>query len=166
MEFTSWLYSANLLHSGLRIWTNPSHIMSWTRAGEVWCVFNEYLKKCCRFTAYILLNRKLSHQKTLALNILLFTTTPTFANSVDSDQKPSDQDLHYLSFSLWIWTKTYDVIWLADSQKWVWLIKLFSRIRVRGCYTLSRFSGVWTWGTTSMTYCLLFSVLSKSPTEN
>ena len=28
-----------------------------------------------------------------------------------------------LSVSLWIWTKTlYDVIWLADSQKWVWLI--------------------------------------------
>ena len=33
--------------------------------------------------------------------ILLFKTTPTFANSVDPDQmKPSDQDLHYLSFSL------------------------------------------------------------------
>ena len=63
--------------------------------------------------------------------ILLFTTTPTFANSVDPDQKPSNQDLHCLSFSLWIWMKTlYDVIWLADSQKWVWLIKLFSRIRV------------------------------------
>ena len=44
----------------------------------------------------------------------------------------SDQDLHRLSFSLWIWTKTlYDVIWLADSQKWVWLIKLYSRIRVK-----------------------------------
>ena len=33
--------------------------------------------------------------------ILLFTTTPTFANSVDPDlKKPSDQDLHCLSFSL------------------------------------------------------------------
>ena len=64
--------------------------------------------------------------------ILLFSTTPTFANSVDPDlKKPSDQDLHCLSFSLWIWTKTlYDVIRLADSQKWVWLIKLFSRIRI------------------------------------
>ena len=63
--------------------------------------------------------------------ILLFTTTPTFANSVDPDQMASEQDLHCLSFSLWIWMKTlYGVIWLADSQKWVWLIKLFSRIRV------------------------------------
>ena len=26
--------------------------------------------------------------------------------------------------------KLYDVIWLADRQKWVWLIKLFSRIKV------------------------------------
>ena len=75
--------------------------------------------------------------------ILLFTTTPTFANNEAPDQmaseeairwlpkKPSDQDLHCLSFVLWIWTKTlYGVIWLADSQKWVRLIKLFSRIRV------------------------------------
>ena len=32
-----------------------------------------------------------------------------------SDGFWSDQDLHCLSFSLWIWTKTlYDVIWLAD----------------------------------------------------
>ena len=46
-------------------------------------------------------------------------------------KKPSFQDLHCLSFSFGIWMKTlYDVIWLADSQKWVWLIKLFSRIRV------------------------------------
>ena len=36
--------------------------------------------------------------------ILLFTTTPTFANSADQIRwllkKPSDQDLHCLSFSL------------------------------------------------------------------
>ena len=36
--------------------------------------------------------------------ILLFTTAPTFANSVDPDQmalkKPSDLELHCLSFSL------------------------------------------------------------------
>ena len=25
----------------------------------------------------------------------------------------------------------YDVIWLAESQKWAWLIKLFSRIKVK-----------------------------------
>ena len=63
--------------------------------------------------------------------ILLFTTTPTFANSVDPDQMASDLDLHCLSFSLWIWTKTlYDVVWLADSQKWVWLINLFSKRQV------------------------------------
>ena len=64
--------------------------------------------------------------------ILLITTTPTFANSEAPDQMASDQDLHCLSVRLWIWRKTlYDVIWLADSQKWVWLIKLFSRIRVK-----------------------------------
>ena len=48
--------------------------------------------------------------------ILLCMTTPTFVNSVDPDQMASEE-LHCLSFSLWIWTKTYDVIWLADSQK-------------------------------------------------
>ena len=59
---------------------------------------------------------------------------PIFANNVDPDQmaseEASDQDLHCLSFSSWIWMKTlYDIIWLADSQKWVRLIKLFSRIK-------------------------------------
>ena len=54
--------------------------------------------------------------------ILLYTTTLTFANSVNPE--PSDQDLHCLSFSFWIWMKTlYNVIWLADSQKRVWLFK-------------------------------------------
>ena len=49
-----------------------------------------------------------------------------------ASEEAIDQNLHCLSFSLWIWTKTlYDVIWLADSQKWVWLIQLFSRIRVK-----------------------------------
>ena len=34
---------------------------------------------------------------------LLLKTTPTFASSVDLDmKKPSDQDLHCLSCSLWI----------------------------------------------------------------
>ena len=37
--------------------------------------------------------------------ILLFTKTPTFANSVDPGQMASDQDLHCLLYSLWIWTK-------------------------------------------------------------
>ena len=70
--------------------------------------------------------------------ILLFMTTPTFANSVDPDQMASEEAIwsgSTLSFSLWICTKTlYDVIWLADSQKWVWLIKLFNRIRVNWTY--------------------------------
>ena len=47
--------------------------------------------------------------------ILLFTTTPTFANSVDPDQMASEEAIRsgstLLSFSLWIWMKTsYDVI--------------------------------------------------------
>ena len=59
----------------------------------------------------------------------------------------SDQDLHCLSFSLWIWTKRlYDVIWLTDSQKWVWLIKLFSRIRINLCHSLGQLQQTTNWG--------------------
>ena len=40
--------------------------------------------------------------------------------------------IYTVCHSVWNWTKTlYDVIWLADSQKWVWLIWYFSRIRVK-----------------------------------
>ena len=47
-----------------------------------------------------------------------------FENSVDPDQmaskKPSDQDLHCFSYSLWIYKKKQNwVVWLVDSQKWV-----------------------------------------------
>ena len=61
---------------------------------------------------------------------------PTFANSVDPDQMASEEAIWsgstLFSFSLWIWTKIlFDVIWLADIQKWVWLIKLFSRMKVK-----------------------------------
>ena len=65
----------------------------------------------------------------------------------DGFKKPSDQDLHCLSFSLWIWMKTlYDVIWLVYSQKWVWLIKLFSRIRIKTYYhTYSAYSNKQAW---------------------
>ena len=38
-----------------------------------------------------------------------------FSNSVGPDQKPTDQDLHRLSFSMWICISNLDqVIWLAD----------------------------------------------------
>ena len=43
---------------------------------------------------------------------------PAFANSVDPDQlapKPTDLNLHYLSFSMWICVNNLDqVIWLAE----------------------------------------------------
>ena len=77
--------------------------------------------------------RNFKHTKHLTL-ILLFTTTSTFANSVDPDQVAPEEaiwsgsTLYVIQFTN---LKTlYDIIWLADSQKWVWLIKLFSRIRV------------------------------------
>ena len=66
---------------------------------------------------------------------LLFTTTPTFANSVDPDQMASEE-------AIWSGSTLFVIqfvnlneniiwyIWLADSQKWVWLIKLFSKIRI------------------------------------
>ena len=52
---------------------------------------------------------------------------PTFANSVDPDQMASEEaiwsgsTLFVIQFVFWMKT-FYDVIWLADSQKWVWLI--------------------------------------------
>ena len=60
------------------------------------------------FTASASVDTGFSNLKRIALltfftRTLLFTTTPTFANSVNPDQmasKPSDQDLHCLSFSL------------------------------------------------------------------
>ena len=108
-----------------------------SRENMFFCCF--FLTKIYWYFSYFSIKLLMCHniclraeiRKILTL-ILLFTTTPTFANSVDPDQKPSDQELHCLSYSLWIWMKTlYDVIWLADSQKWVWLIKLFSRRRVK-----------------------------------
>ena len=58
--------------------------------------------------------------------ILLVTTTPTFANSVDPDQMASEEAIWSGStlFVMWFvnWTnKLYQVIWLVDRQKWVWL---------------------------------------------
>ena len=75
---------------------------------------------------------------------------PPFANSVDPDQlaskKPTDLDLHCLSWSMCICINTLDqVIWLADHWKWVWHLNLFSMTRVHeghsnGCTTNHIFS--------------------------
>ena len=90
----------------------PRPIMPWSK------MYTDNLRtKLAKFNFLMLC----SSQGDLLTLILLFTTTPTFANC----RSRSD------GFCLWIWIKTsYDIIWLADSQKWVWLIKLFSRIRV------------------------------------
>ena len=52
--------------------------------------------------------------------VLLTQIYPAFANSVDPDQlafeKPTDLDLHFLPFSMWIYINNLDkVIWLAES---------------------------------------------------
>ena len=58
--------------------------------------------------------------------ILLNTTTPTFANSVDPDQMASEEAiwsgsaLFVMQFMNWMNT-LYQEIWLVDSQQWVWL---------------------------------------------
>ena len=61
-------------------------------------------------------------------------TTSTFANSVDPDQMLeeaiwSESTLFVIQFV----NLNENIIWcnVTDSQKWVWLIKLFSRIRVK-----------------------------------
>ena len=57
--------------------------------------------------------------------IPLFTTIPTFANSVDPDQMASEEaiwsgsTLFVMQFVIWMNT-VYFVIWLVDSQQWVW----------------------------------------------
>ena len=58
--------------------------------------------------------------------ILLNTTTPTFANSVDPDQMASEEAIWsgstlFVICSLWIENTLYQEIWLVDSQQWVWL---------------------------------------------
>ena len=62
---------------------------------------------------------------------------PAFTNSVDPDQflkKPTDLDLHCLSFSIWkCINNLHQVIWLADNLKWVWHLNLFSMTRVALC---------------------------------
>ena len=57
---------------------------------------------------------------------------PAFANSVDPDQwKPTDLDLHCLSFSMWIYINILDqVIWQAENWKWAWHLYLFGMTRV------------------------------------
>ena len=58
--------------------------------------------------------------------ILLNTSLPTFANSVDPDQMASEEaiwsgsTLLVMQFVNWM-NKLYQVIWLVNSQKWVWL---------------------------------------------
>ena len=58
------------------------------------------------------------HNNPITLTILLLNTTcPVFANSVDPDQlASSDLDLHCLSLNMWISIKIPDqVIWLAEN---------------------------------------------------
>ena len=58
--------------------------------------------------------------------ILLNTTTPTFANSINPDQMASEaaiwsgSTLFVMQFMNWMNT-LFQEIWLVDSQKWVWL---------------------------------------------
>ena len=48
--------------------------------------------------------------------LLLSTTYPVLANSVDPDQLASELDLHCLSLNMWISIKNSDqVIWLAEN---------------------------------------------------
>ena len=58
-------------------------------------------------------------------------------------KKPTDLDLHCLSFSMWIkYINNLDqVIWLAENWKWVWHLNLFSMRRVKiytAQYSLSK----------------------------
>ena len=61
--------------------------------------------------------------------ILLFTTSPAFANSVDADQMASDQNPHCLSCSLW--------------TEWIQYIMYFDWLIVNnGCGYINLFSGI------------------------
>ena len=64
--------------------------------------------------------------------LLLNTTCPVLANSVDPDQLvPTDLGLLYLSLNIWLSIKNLDqVIWLAGNLKWAWHLNLFSMTRV------------------------------------
>ena len=45
-------------------------------------------------------------------------------------------DPHCLSLSMWICINYWDqVIWLAENQKWVWYLNLFSMTRMKYSYT-------------------------------
>ena len=47
-------------------------------------------------------------------------------------KKPTDLDLHCLSFIMWIYINNLDqVIWLAENWKWAWHLNLFSMTRVK-----------------------------------
>ena len=47
-------------------------------------------------------------------------------------KKPTDLDLNCLSFGMWIYIKNPDqVIWLAETWKWVWHLNLFSMTSVK-----------------------------------
>ena len=71
-------------------------------------------------------------KKVLTLN-LLNMINPTFANSVHPDLMAVEEaiwSLFVMQLVNWM-NRLYQVIWLVDSQEWVWLNYLSSRIRVR-----------------------------------
>ena len=66
------------------------------------------------------LSKELKYKSPFGINgltlLLLNTTCPVLANSVDPDQLASDLYLHCLSLSMWISIKNSDqVIWLAGN---------------------------------------------------
>ena len=60
-------------------------------------------------------------------------------------KKPTDLDLHCLSFSRWIYINLDQVIWLVENQKWAWHLNLFSLTRIILCYI----------GNSAIIYCVL-----------
>ena len=95
--------------------------------------------------------------------LLLNTTCPVLANSVDPDQLASEEanwsGSSLFVIKLWISIKSQDqVIWLAGYKKWVWHLIFFSKARVRYISTIP---------TSKFLFSLAFSTgLSRIPNSS
>ena len=116
-------------------WLNSTntHVSLCLRSGLELMIFSRsgcQCLRCCHKPS------SLFHHSDLTL-LLLNTTCPVLAKSVDADQKPTDLDLHCLSLNMWISIENPDqVIWLAGNKKWAWHLNLFSMKMVYLIYVL------------------------------
>ena len=73
--------------------------------------------------------------------LLLNTTCPILANSVDPDQLASDLDMHCLSLNKWISIKKSDqVIWLAGSGRGILIYSARQGLNLPVVFTTDRFN--------------------------